>query len=438
MIKKPLNIFISEWIPSLNKGELAILHGMIKSFKFLGPKQIYILSFYPEIDKIRYPEEIRIINAEKDLFLGKRFPERSLIIRSILSLFVLFQHLLFAILYLFFHENSLRIMRGQIWKEYIDSDIIIFGHDQIDCSMGFYLLFHPISIILIRRIINKKVAIYGNGSSSTRISRILLSFILSNVDLVTTRDRPTYQLYKKISLSGIPLFLTADPAILLQPTKNERVKNIMKGEKIFKNDDPLIGMALSYDVLDYPSYDRKDQKISCIQRIKMMSQLINYLINNFNANIIFFPHSIEPYRNLDDRFIAKIIYNLVDNKQKIYIIKHEYSPQELKGLIGQLDIFIGTRVHALINAASMCVPFICLVTAQDKRAQGILGDMFGQKEWIFNVDNLELDKLCQKAACLLSIKNKVSKDLELKNSIIEKMAMLNGKLLKLLVMKPQK
>ncbi|MFX1537703.1 MAG: polysaccharide pyruvyl transferase family protein [Promethearchaeota archaeon] len=425
--KKPVNIFIAEWVPSLNKGELAILVGIIRTFEILGPVRVSVLSFYPEIDRVRYPDGIEVVDAEKDLFIGKRFPEKSLISRFLLSLFVGFQHLLFVLTFSLFREK----IRG-IWREYIDADIIIVGHDQIDCAMGFYLLFHPVVITLINKVIHKKVVIYGNGSSSSRFSNILLPFVLLNADLITTREESTYNFYKKIVSGRVPLFLTADPAILVKPSEADRVNSIMNKENIIKGRGPLIGMALSHQVLKHSVSNSLDCEARYSQRTKLLSELIDYLIDNFDASIVFLPHCIEPYRNLDDRVVAEDIYNLVKNKQRLYRINNEYSPQELKGLVGQFDIVISTRVHALVNTASMCVPFICLKCAHDERVQGILGTMFGQGDWILNVDNLKFEELCQKTATLLSLKDKVRKDLALKLVTLEKKAMLNGKLLNLM------
>jgi len=51
-----VRILIAEGVPSLNKGELAILVGMLKTFEALGKVEVSIFSHYPSADKERYPK----------------------------------------------------------------------------------------------------------------------------------------------------------------------------------------------------------------------------------------------------------------------------------------------------------------------------------------------------------------------------------------------
>jgi polysaccharide pyruvyl transferase WcaK-like protein len=43
------------------------------------------------------------------------------------------------------------------------------------------------------------------------------------------------------------------------------------------------------------------------------------------------------------------------------VLQGQYSPLEMQGIIGQMDLIVGMRLHALIMAASQCVPAVGLV-----------------------------------------------------------------------------
>lgn len=49
-----VKILIAENVPALNKGELALLKGMMESFNSLGEVKVKIMSSSPENDRIRY------------------------------------------------------------------------------------------------------------------------------------------------------------------------------------------------------------------------------------------------------------------------------------------------------------------------------------------------------------------------------------------------
>ena len=53
------------------------------------------------------------------------------------------------------------------------------------------------------------------------------------------------------------------------------------------------------------------------------------------------PHVTNDDKPVDDRFVAKKIYEMAERKDKIRLINNDYSPDELKSIIGQCDLFIG-------------------------------------------------------------------------------------------------
>lgn len=430
---KPVHILINEWVPSLNKGELAILMGIKKTFSVIDPVRLSILSFYPDLDVLRYPSGTHVIDAGDSFFLGDNFPEKSLIIRIVLSAFVGIQHILFMFLYLLLGRDSLRIMKKKIWEEMVNSDVIIIGHDQVDVGLGFFLLLHPIYTVFTNKVLRKKLVIYGNGYSQSKISDFLLPFVLLNVDLITTREMFTYNHFSNITTGKVPIFLTGDPAILLEPCDKHRVDEILQDEQITFNDGPVIGLVLSYWVISSSTDKKVDKETVYGLRIQMFKELIDHLIEKFNTTIIFLPHSIEQYQNLDDRKVANDIYILVENKSQLFKIDEEYSVQELKGLMGELDILISTRVHALIGAATMAVPFICLKYGDDKRGLGILGGEFKQRDWVLDIDLIQFDEFLHKTLELLEKQDVIRKELQSITRILEKKAMFNGELFNLML-----
>jgi len=288
--------------------------------------------------------------------------------------------------------------------------------------------------------LGKPVVIYANGFTKfehaiTKIGlwNILARYVLSNADLITVREEESYRNLKDISVNNTRIYLTADPAFLLSPVSYNKVKSILLAENINKSNSLLIGMTQTREIL--LSVRQGNPREIYKKGVEQMARLVDHLIAKLDATIVFLPHCIEPYRqgNGDDRTVAKEVYDLITNKHKVVIITKEYSAEELKGLIGIFDLFIGGRVHSVINALSMGVPSITLTRSNDERVRGIIGKTLKQEEWICNIEGLNSEILLSKIMALLPLREEIRKNLAVRMCITKEKALLNGKLLKALL-----
>jgi len=81
----------------------------------------------------------------------------------------------------------------------------------------------------------------------------------------------------------------------------------------------------------------------------------------------------------------------------------------------------------------MGVPSYTLTRSLDKRAYGLIGKMLKQEEWIYNVENLNADRLFARITDLLSASDKIRENLPSIVDSAKEKAWLNGKLLKALL-----
>ena len=159
-----------------------------------------------------------------------------------------------------------------------------------------------------------------------------------------------------------------------------------------------------------------------------MSRVIDYLVDALNATIVLVPHVVGPGGDNDDRIVADNICKLIKNKDKMISIENEYTPEELKGIIGQCDLFIGARMHATIASISMLIPTVAI--AYSDKTDGIIGKMVGQEAYVLDVKDLSYDKLISKIDDAWENRDVIKADLEMKIPGIKAKAMLNGKLIK--------
>ena len=430
--KKRVKIFIAENIPSLNKGEMTILEGMIESFKLMGRVEVSMLSLRPEIDKLRYGKKVKIIDLKKLLRLRG---DLTGLYRIFASIYSMLQHLLFVILYKIFGSKALKLLRSDIWKEYVESNVIMMGHDGVfgpGYSTGVPLYSHSFYIPLFAKLLRKTVVMYGGSIPQfkrfRRSLRCISKVVLNKMDLITLREDVSYQNLREMGVKNDRVFVIPDLAFLLPPVSSELAKEIMMREGIEETNRPLIGMTITRKRASKAFTDLSNPMSSYHKHIKMLAQVIDNLTSRLDATVIFIPHCIGFVKELDDRIVAADIFQLCKNKNRVKVITNEYGAEELKGLIGQFDLFIGERIHSVINAISMCVPSIAMSYSTDQRL-GII-KMVGQENAICYVEGLDANTLISKIDEIWSEREKIKSELKSKIEIIKERAMLNGKLLK--------
>jgi colanic acid/amylovoran biosynthesis protein len=153
------------------------------------------------------------------------------------------------------------------------------------------------------------------GPFDNRFGKFLARFVLNRVDLITVRDEKSVEYLQKYNINKPPIYLTADPAFLLESAPCERISEILNVENIDKIDKSFVGLSirskgsLRRGISSTGSLEEKYQEY-----IKVMSKTVDYLIEKLDAEVIFIPHVIIPTE--DDRIVHKVIYQSVKNKHK--------------------------------------------------------------------------------------------------------------------------
>jgi len=436
-----LKIFIAENIPSLNKGEMTILDGMLESFRILGDARVSMLSARSEIDEPRYISKVKVIDICEFWHLNCD-PDRHQWDKVLSSSLVLLQHLAFILSYKAFGMGALRFFKSNVWEEYLTADVIIEGHNGTFGIGGGFLgipYLYPIYLPIFAKILNKPIVFYGGSYVQPRVNFSLFANILNklflslhkialrNIDLITLRESISYQNLKAIGLQGKFILVTADPALLLQPASSKRITEIMMLEGIKKNSGPLIGITVTRRIASraFPQFNNSLKSYD--KHNTVLAETIDNLIENLDANVIFVPHCIGFGEKLDDRLVARDIFQKCRNKQNVMLIENEYNAAELKGLIGQFDLLVGERLHSVVNAMSMTVPSVVICSSTDQRSDIIR--LLGQDNSICDGENLGNNALLAKINDIYSKRDKIKEELRIQTKSARNQALLNGRLL---------
>jgi polysaccharide pyruvyl transferase WcaK-like protein len=435
-------IFIAENIPSLNKGEMTIIKGMMETFKSLGEIEISMVSSIPDIDQNRYGEYIKIVDFRKSLLLFGNIQNYPKMTRVLASISVTFQHWIFMLLYMILGAKVLKLMKSDIWKSYYEADVIFIGHNGtfgIGGPLGIYKGFSFSYLPFIGKVLRKPTVIYGGSIFRYRKSQKylwrLIKFVLKRVDLITLREKTSLKYLAEMGINNKRAFVTGDPAFLLQPAPQEQILRIMNCEGVIASERPLIGITITREVA-CNAFPGLDNVSSYNLHLKLIAEVVDNIISNFSATVIFIPHSVGSgpgfdNTDFDDRIAAKDVLKMCRNQSDVVIITNEYSASELKGLIGICKLFIGERIHSTINALSMGVPSIVLVRKNDQR-QDIIR-MLGQESAICYVEHLDSKSLINKVTETWSKAELIRDQLKIQVPAMKEQSMYNGILLKQLL-----
>lgn len=424
-MSKRIKIVIAEIIPSKNKGEEAILAGMIETFKSLGNTEIVLFSRTVNDDKIRYGRyPIKVVSYERNRYVFSNY----FLIRRYGDIFSIMQFLFHGVMSLL-KITPLERFDDECWNELYTCDVIIVGHDNV-FSGGVGIRY--LAILLFAKLLKKYIIVYESSIGPIKNKAIfnLSKIFLNKVDLITMRELISYNYVKdELGVVNDHLFLTADTAFLLIPANEKRISEILLREGI-KNNRPLVGFTISRSAVEKTIAINGSHDDIYYRFILIFAEILDKVVNELKATVIIIPHVIGPATKQDDRIVASDIMRYVNNKDRVFNINNEYTAQELKGIIGKCDMLIGFRTHSLIAAADICVPAVALSDTMRHKTNGIIGIMLGQGDCLYNVDQFDSAKLWEKVLSTWTHRDQIRRDLESRINEVRSSARKNGVLLR--------
>jgi colanic acid/amylovoran biosynthesis protein len=421
------NILIINTNCSWNKGSAAQVISTTKTLRRLIPDANFtMMSGSPELDfKLCKRHDIKVVG-----FSGKKFASSRARTYRLFSLFKLSLYLVRCALWSFLSKiglNASNLLDEKILKEYYTSELILDLSGDTLSDKNIYSIF-SIFRILIGFFLRKKIAIYSQSIGPFKaITMPLARLCLNKADLIVVREDVTKNYLKDIGVTNTSLYLAAEIAFLLESAPPKRVQEILLKENVSveKQNGPLIGIGTSE--LVYNAF--KSEKNGYVT---LMARVADHLVENLNARVVFISHVIinPKYGYLDDRFVAKEIYQLARNRSRIELIKGDYSPEEIKGVIGKCDLFIGTRMHSNVASTSMHIPTIAL--AWSHKYYGIMR-MLGLEKYVCDVKTMTYDELVSKINDAWYNKEEIRKNLTSKTRELKKSALHSGRLIKRLI-----
>jgi polysaccharide pyruvyl transferase CsaB len=248
------------------------------------------------------------------------------------------------------------------------------GGNLIQDNTSTRSLLYYLGTIWIAKKMNLKVMFYANGIGplNKNANKDITRKILNRVDVITLREELSLQELKNLNIDGPETYITADPAFTVRPASDNEVDELFEKEGI-----DMQGPYVGFSVRKWHGHEKYKEAII---------RAADHMIDKYGIKPVFIPMHCP-----DDLYIIEDI--VAKMKGKAWIIRNTYSIPQIIGVIKRMEMLIGMRLHALIFAASLSVPFLGL--AYEPKVEGFL--RYTNQASAGDVRYLECEKLIQLA-----------------------------------------
>jgi len=276
---------------------------------------------------------------------------------------------------------SLRLLGLPVFNSIRRSDLtlitdgIIFDYRLFNLAFNFV----PSLVCLVRfaNLVKKPIGCYDVGIGPVRSywGKRMVRYLCNRLDFIMVREKDSYQLLQDLAVNKPPIDTYADVVFQCKPEPYNRARQILEAEgitvtsdkKIDKDTDDghvkkyiatkrLIGFNLTTYVDSW--LKEGDNKLSRENFMTHIAKAVDHLIDTLDVEILFFTTQI-----MDIGFTETTIQK-VKNNNKVYLIPNsKYTHSEIMGVMKELDLFVGMRLHALIMASTVGTPVIGMVYA---------------------------------------------------------------------------
>lgn len=243
-----------------------------------------------------------------------------------------------------------RTSPSAILKGLLKCDLLLCGGGSLlqDITSKKSLLYY-LGIMSLALLLRKKVFILGQGIGPIRSKwgTSLTSRILNRASFVSLRDTASLNLLRQLNILEKKLHLGADLSLLLKPIEKKKAQELLKREGFSLREK---GLALSFRPWQNEEF------------YHLLIPYIQAFSKEYGMVPVFFPFYPDQDLPLGERLMADLRDGI--------IIRGTYTPQELMGMIREMDLLVGVRLHSLIFAARTLVPFVGI--SYDPKVEGFL------------------------------------------------------------------
>jgi polysaccharide pyruvyl transferase CsaB len=204
-------------------------------------------------------------------------------------------------------------------------------------------VFYYLSVLALAKLLGKPVMLYGQGIGPLRAptARRLTGLVCRRADVIAVRDEKSISELVGLGVDAAKIFLTADPVMAMRPANKDGGRAILRAHGV-PDGEPLLGVSV-----------REWRDTAAFK--KELAGAAGALSREYGARIVFLPLQY-PH----DLSVSEEIASLLENRDKVTVIRQRCGVDDCLSLIGNMDLLLGVRLHALIFGALMGTPVVGL------------------------------------------------------------------------------
>lgn len=384
------HILITNVYSYLNKGDAAIVISLIREINrvFNADIKIQTTDIINDVDKYNAPVSPTLLWLLLSSVRTSNILTQctTLIGGSLLLITYLFLYRL-SIKAPFILTPALRRYVGEIEK----SDFVIacgggYLRTADSSPRNLVLLFVTCLNFLSAWSMRKKVYLYSQsvGPVYGKLQRALLRFTLNRVTIIEPREAVSVAYLQELSPKSL-IEETAD-AVLLLGDYGHYSKQLPGSQSASLR----VGITVR-------KWFKDEEKFH--DYLKSVANAVDYLVSNYNAEVYYVPQVIAKNFGDDDRTTALLLQSMIEHQSEFHLIEDDLTVEEIIGLCGSMDIFIGTRMHSNIFALINTVPVIAI--EYEPKTRGIMLGL-GLEKMIIDINEITFSLLQEKIDDLIS------------------------------------
>jgi colanic acid/amylovoran biosynthesis protein len=349
---------------SPNLGVGALLYGSVGAILRSFPNATVSVLDYGRVGYCRTLEVAgRKISVE---FVNMRFSKKFYLHNNIAYLILL----AFLNRYLFPEWLRQRVIQGNpVLRHMQETDVFasIAGGDSFSDIYGLTRLLYETLPQFLVLMIDKPLILFPQtlGPFKSYIARKIARSVLSRATFVCSRDAHGLE-----SLEGLvddppdgKYEFCHDVGFLVEPVEPRDGNLVAYSARTSR--PPVVGLNVS-GLLRAGGYDGKNMFGLRTDYTTTIRKLLAFLIEEKKVHVVLVPHVYAEPRSggafeSDERACNELFEESKSRYEgKLFVIRGIHSTPEMKYMIGQCDLFIGSRMHACIAALSQGVPAVAL------------------------------------------------------------------------------
>ena len=269
-----------------------------------------------------------------------------------------------------------------------EADIVVsVGAERINDNF-YKAIFFSLYVLWIIQAYGKFLVLFPQtiGPFHFKVTRFLAARVLKDCQVVYLRDEKSARIVKEMGVKGPLVVNTADVAIMQSALSADQAKVLLHDVGVTIGDGPLIGIsAMKWTYVKVKGSSRYNEYKEAIAKVA------DKLIKEKDARILFLATNLPVHGcREDDLGAAKEIAQLIKCNNRVYVLSKLYTPAQMKGIMGLLDMCIVTRMHACIFSTGIFTPTLS-INYQFKLHEYM--KLMGLGDYTIDIDQVNYDRL---------------------------------------------